>query len=415
MRAGPFLRCTLREYLELGCHDNLMDYAQGLLNPLSPPPGDYRHRMAPVGPTTYEGNSNNAAWNAYKAANQPNVRYTGGSSISQVDTIVSYSVNNQQKTEITAFGGPLGNSAVTTNPVTGSYSGTAYAPTLKLAPTGPDAQDYSAAWPSITVWVFQGLRACSLAFYGQVTDPVGAGVKLWRFMLDTGAGSGAEASAAKWAAAIPRMKTDDAATTPACAANIAVLSSGVKVFLAPPYFGGCSATGLAGAPVPGYTMSGAAATRVATDPVAGTVTFVDVEPVTGRAMNAHKRLGAHMLWGGSTAWYNLKTTYGLLYWVDQHNAVTLPTAKRLLDVFAQLRMATGNGLGILVAVGVIIAAIGLYSTVMGCGMPRADAAVGASAGGEFGVKTEDGGFSAPNPAVVFRSTAPQQQAGASVV
>jgi len=165
-------------------------------------------------------------------------------------------------------------------------------------------------------------------------------------------------------------------------------------------------------------MTGAAATRVATDPVAGTVTFVDVEPVTGRAMNAHKRLGAHMLWGGSTAWYNLKTTYGLLYWVDQHNAVTLPTAKRLLDVFAQLRMATGNGLGILVAIGVIIAAIGLWSTVMGCRMPRADSGAGASAagaGGEIGVKTEDAGFSAVNPSVVFRATAPQQQAGASVV
>ncbi len=413
LRAGPFLRCTLREYLEVGCHDNLFDYAYSLLSP-GGVPGDPSNRMAPIGPSSFEGNARDAAWTAYKATNQPNQRLTGASDIAQVDVIAAYSVNNAQVTSITAFGGPAGSSA-TTNPVTGSYSGTAFSPSLKIAAAGPQSQDYSAATPSISVWVFQGLRACTLAFSAQVADPSGAGVKLWRYMLNVG--GSAEPSAAQWAAAIPRMKTDTPTTTPSCSANIAALASGVSVFLAPPYFAGCAQTGLNGAPVPQYALSGPAATRSVTDPVAGTITFVDVEPITGRAMNAHKRLGAHMRWGGATAWFNLKTTYGLLYWIDQHNAVTLKTANRFLDVLAQVKMATANGTGALVAIGVILGLIGGVSIVLGCRMPR-DAQQQQQQQQQMDISkgaTEVVSVNAMNSGVVFRTTSAAGGAGESVV
>jgi hypothetical protein len=413
LRAGPFLRCTLREYIEIGCHDNLQDFAVSLLSPGSQP-GSYTNRMPPVGLTSYEGVANDAAWVAYKASNQPNKRYTGGSDISQVDVIAAYSVGNTQVTTIADFGGPAG-SAAQTNPVTGSYSGNAFAPTLKVALSGKEAvQDYAAAWPAISVWVWQGLRACSLAFSSQVVDPAGAGLKLWRFALDAGAAAGAEPSAAQWAAAIPRMKTDDAATTPSCSANVAPLHAGVRLYLAPPYFAGCQTKGLSGAPVPGYTLTPGtpAAARNPAAPATGVVTFVDVEPITGRTMNAHKRLGAHMYWGGQTAWFNLKPTYGLIYWVDQHGSVTLPTAKKLVDALALADRAATSGTGILVALGVILGLVGAVSTFIGCRMPKAPSDFDAAPGGatpQPNFDTKDGmTFDVANPtaSVVFRAVPP---------
>ena len=415
LRAGPFLRCTLREYVELGCHDNLMDYVMSLLSGAAP--GSYKSRMSPAGLTTYEGSSNDQAWATYKNTNQPNQRFTGATDISQVDVITAYSVNNVQAAQISAFGGPAGSPSVQTNPVTGSYSGNHFAPTLKIAGAGPQAQDYSATWPSISVWVYQGLRACSLAFSSQVTDPAGAGIRLWRFMLNTGSASGVEPSAAQWAAAIPRMKTDDAAT-PSCAANVAPLLSGVKVYLAPPYFHGCAANGLgAGVPVPGYTLTpgSPAATRDPNSPTAGTVTFVDVEPMSGLTMNAHKRLGAHMYWGGATAWFNLKPTYGLLYWFDQYGQISSGSANTFVTSLGKVKQATSTGVGVLIGIGVVLLLVGAVSTFFGCRMPRAVPGGGAeepppqevyAVGVDKLAAVENPMSNAPASSVVFRAVAP---------
>ena len=36
LRAGPFIRCTIMEVLELGCHDNLLDFFSVMLFSATP-------------------------------------------------------------------------------------------------------------------------------------------------------------------------------------------------------------------------------------------------------------------------------------------------------------------------------------------------------------------------------------------
>lgn len=375
MRAGPFLRCTLREYLEIGCHDNLQDFVLHVLT--NSPVGLAANRLPPAAPTTFEGASTDLLWAAYKATHPPNVRNTGTSAdLTMVDTIVSEGVPASPPAsvaQVPIWGGPLGSSS-TTNRVGGSYDGNAFPPTLKLV-----GQDYSAAWPSISVWVWQAYRQCSLAYSATVSDPTGAGIQLWRFMLSGGGGGGtAEPTAAQWSAAIPRMKTDVAAVgapaPPTCGVSIAKVAGDAPVYLGSPYWWGCQQNGLGvNAAVPAYawaTPGSVAATRNNADPATGLVSFVDVEPITGKTMNAHKRLGVHLYWGGTSAWYNLRPCFGLMYWIDQHGQVSSATATTFVGLLGKLKQGAAVAQGVLVAIGVVLVLIGGYSIRAGCAMPR---------------------------------------------
>jgi hypothetical protein len=306
LRAGPFLRCTLREYLEVGCHDNANDYFLALLGAAAP--GAPSSRLPPVAPTSWEGAAQDGAWAAHVRANAPSRRRVGvpGSGLEDIDVAVTEVVGGTTVAAVAVWGGPQADASAATNPVKGSFSGTVFPPSLNVA-----AQDYAAAWPTLDVWLAPALRAFSLRFTAQVADSRGAGVKLWRYMMVVPNATGADATRAEWAAAIPRMKADDVATTPACAANLRNYSRGVALFLAPPYFFGCRSTGLAGgAPVPGYAWAhsgSTAALRNESSTERGLVSLVDVEPITGRALFAHRRTGMHLLWDRSP-WFPLART-----------------------------------------------------------------------------------------------------------
>ena len=369
LRAGPFLRCTLREYLEVGCHDNAADYLLALLGLAAP--GAPGSRLPPVAPVSWEGAAQDEAWATHVRTGAPRRRRAGtAESVYGVDEIVAEAVGAAAVSDVAAWGGPRGDANATTSPVTGSFSGGAFRPTLNLA-----SQDLSAAAarPALAVWLAPALRAASLGFVAAVQDVRGAGVQLWRYMLPVpvAAGAGAagdsDAPAAVWAGALPRMKSDDEASTPACAASLRATSNNVSLFWAPPYFYGCRSNGLLGAPVPGYAWSdtgSAAALRIESSPERGLVSLVDVEPISGRALLSHRRLGAHLLWGPSL-WFPLRRTYGALFWQDEHSTATADYAAVLAGVQNVQRVAR-NILGSLVGLGVMLAlagAVGLRSAL----------------------------------------------------
>ena len=83
--------------------------------------------------------------------------------------------------------------------------------------------------------------------------------------------------------------------------------------------------------------------------------------------------------------------------------MTKKTADAFLSLLATVKTLSANGLAGLVAVGAILAVLGIWSTYMGCRMPKY------SVGSEEqpdGAKASGG--------VVFREV-PQQHAGSSIV
>lgn len=303
IRAGPFIRCTVREFVETGCHDNFLDYVAQLLR--GAPAGYPASRVPTAIFTDYSGAANDAAWTAYKTGHRPDSRYTGETDINMVDVIYA----DAGDTDISTFGGPAGSSEIT-SPVYGSYSGVQFAPLLTLTP------NYNAAPAKQTVWVWQGRRPVDLKYIETVNDPSG-NVKLWRYRLAP--------AAADWSdKPIFRMKTDEDGITPLCAANVAALSNGATVFLAKPYFVGCE-NSVMDWTTDGYDYADATFAAAMSEDTLGT--HVDIEPITGLVMNANKRLGAHLYWGASPWFPALRTTYGLVYYLHQFGAIAADKAK----------------------------------------------------------------------------------------
>ena len=183
MRAGPLLKCTLTEAVELGCHDNLLDYLAQVRNghggpvcvcvcvvwvwvwvgrwggqggagasrrcPQQPPP--LRHALhtqvlygAPPGaassrafppidagdfPYNAEGNASWAAYIATPAGATFDTRYTGENDINLVDVIQKAN----GLSALTVWDGVPGSGSLLT-PVTGSYTGLRFAPLAEVFP-----------------------------------------------------------------------------------------------------------------------------------------------------------------------------------------------------------------------------------------------------------------------------------------
>jgi len=419
LRAGPFLKCTVREYLEKGCHDNLQDFAlatlgQGALG-ASGSPG-FRTPAAGTA-TSYEGSTRVQALQALisKMPPQTNGRFTGASSTSNIGVIT---LDSGKAGPFSEFGGPLGDTTTSTNPLAGSYDGNLFTGTYdpsfwSKSPSAPASQ---------TVWVYQARRALTLPYTSEVTDPSGA-VKLYRYSLPN---------------TLPKMKTDDPTTpasqayygradvfpTPTCAVNIAPLSSGVVILLAPPYFQLCYASGMpGGTPVPGYAYTAPSlpnANAVGAN-VAGNVqrdlnTYIDVEPITGATMNGFKRLGAHIAWQASP-WFPMRKTYGLMYWVNLHATVDSSTASTFADAIATLDKVMKNLTAGLVAVGVILIVLGLVCVYFGMQLKPAFASngipspiVATATADEFSGPAAGGDFSGSNPLNTAKPRRSAQQA-----
>ena len=105
LRAGPFLRCTLREYLEVGCHDNAADYLLALLGLAAP--GAPGSRLPPVAPVSWEGAAQDEAWATHVRTGAPRRRRVGtAESVYDVDEIVAEAVGAVAVSDVAAWGGP---------------------------------------------------------------------------------------------------------------------------------------------------------------------------------------------------------------------------------------------------------------------------------------------------------------------
>ncbi len=340
MRAGPFIRCTLREYFELGCHDNFLNYVSQRL--YFSPAGAPSARLPYVAPSMYT----DAQWADKKSDEDPDTRYTGSTDKDLVDLVYA----DKGETFIRTWNGPAG-SADNFSPVEGSYSGVQFKPHATMW------VDYDRPYPELRIWVWQGRRAVALKFEKEVKDPSG-NVRLWRYRLALGG------AAADWSAAIPRMKTDEDGTTPACAANVGALSSYAQVYLTKPFFAGCDPSDRVD-PADQYDF---------VDPTLDLSedefgTFVDVEPITGLAMNAQKQLGPHLRWTASPWYPSLRETYGLVYYLKQYGSVKEEEAsdfqRRLEDVRFAVRTAVPAALFV-VGILLLLSGLGCMACARGC-------------------------------------------------
>ena len=336
LRAGPFLRCTVREVLEKGCHDNLQDYALGAL--AGQPPGTPSNRLENLISTSYEGATRKTAFETdfvNKAMPEPvNGRYTGASNLDLIDVIQA---DSGRLGPFTEFGGPMGSTKMD-HPLDGSYSGNQFKPELEI-----NFWDSPKDLASVKVWVYQVRRSVDLIYSGQVEDPTGAGIKLRRFSLPD---------------VLPKMKTDDPATlssvpyygradvfpTPTCAVNILPIAKGIPIFIGSPYLEPCHKN------VSGYNYS--VPTIASHTAMRDLKTYIDIEPITGIVMNGFKRLGVHVGWKASP-WYNLKTTYGLAYWVQLRGAIKSDRATTFALLLKTVKALMADSFSGMIAVGVI--------------------------------------------------------------
>lgn len=336
LRAGPFLRCTVREIVEKGCHDNLQDYALGAL--AGQPPGAATQRMNNLASTSYEGATRKAAFDAdfvNKGLPEPvNGRYTGSGDLNLIDVIQA---DSGKLGPFTDFGGPIGSTKMD-HPLDGSYSGNQFKPELEVS-----FWDSPKDLATVKVWVYQVRRSVDLVYTGQVEDPAGAGIKLRRFTLPD---------------VLPKMKTDDPATlssvpyygradvfpSPTCAVNILPMANGIPIFIGSPYLEPCHRN------VSGYNYS--VPTIASHTAMRDLRTYIDIEPITGIVMNGFKRLGVHIAWKASP-WYNLKSTYGLAYWVQLRGAIKSDKAKTFALLLKTVKALMADSFSGLIAVGVI--------------------------------------------------------------
>ena len=359
LRAGPFLRCTVREILEKGCHDNLQEFALGAL--AGKPPGDPSNRLSNLISTSYEGASRKTAFDldyVNKVPDLVNGRYTGSSDLNQIDVIQADSGRNGPFLE---FGGPLGDTSKMSHPLDGSYSGNQFKPELDI-----NFWDSPKDLNSVKVWVWQVRRSVDLVFVKKVEDPTGAGIKLRRFALPD---------------VLPKMKTDDPATlstvpyygradvfsTPTCAVNILPIANSVPVFVASPYFQPCHMNNVSGYNYSSPNIASHTATRELN-------TYIDIEPITGLVMNGFKRLGVHIAWKASP-WFNLKTTYGLAYWVQIRGAIKSDRAKTFALLLKTVKSLMADSFAGMIAVGVISLFVSTIFFYFGWIVPKTGTAV----------------------------------------
>jgi hypothetical protein len=340
LRAGPFLRCTVREALEEGCHDNFLDYLGQLL--VGTPPGSRWLRLAPAAPPTSEGAAGEAAWAARMARVGPDARRTGGGGgQDEVDALlvgrVDEIVQDAGETDVGDWGGPAAASSPSTttttrSPVRGSWSGRRFAPRADARGVSSTASLLTASSPlaPVEVWVPAARRPLALVFADATTLSASAStaaIDVWRYAAAWGSPSGS---------AFAATRADEPSTTPACAARVG--AGGAPVFLAPPFFAGCGPNALRGGPVPG----GASGANGSSEVVGGALsTFVEVEPLTGKAMRTRVRLGTHVLSSASPWFPNLTTTYALLAWTDVATDVSSEEARAFAAALSEVRARTG--------------------------------------------------------------------------
>jgi hypothetical protein len=122
------------------------------------------------------------------------------------------------------------------------------------------------------------------------------------------------------------------------------MASGVPIFIGSPYLEPCHKN------VSGYNYS--VPTIASHTAMRDFRTYIDIEPITGIAMNGFKRLGVHIAWKASP-WYNLKPTYGLAYWVQLRGAIKSDKAKTFALLLKTVKALMADSFSGLIAVGVI--------------------------------------------------------------
>lgn len=311
LRAGPFLKCTVREILEYGCHDNWLDYFHYKVN--NKQTGDAQSRVVSIGPMDYSSPNKNSEWTNYKQKNRPNSRYTGKENIEKVDTIQKYN----QYSNITLWNGFSDNSESYSNPVEGSYTGTQFAPQLSLSSVNHYTHDEIPS--SVKVWLPQGLRSIRLTYTTNGNDPYD-NLYTWQYRFVP-----QKSTVNAWKSIIPRMKTDTVDDTPICAIHVGKLVQNAPVYLSTPYFIGCGSYALPiYETIPGYTYKD---NRTRNEELLGT--YVNIEPISGTVTNGHQRLGVHLRWSSSIWYPSLSVSYGLVYWMDTHTTIKESDSKQL--------------------------------------------------------------------------------------
>ena len=352
LRAGPFIKCTLYEILEYGCHDNLLDYLnQKLRNKL---PGDKSSRISPIISTDYSSPSKDNEWNIYKQQHKPNTRYTGKLDIKKIDLLQKF---NDDK-EITVWNGYMDNTGSFSNTVGGSYTGTQFAPLLSLYSS--NNYNYEEITNEISVWVSQGLRNINLQYSNSGMDPYN-NLYTWQYRLAV------DRTYESWKTTIPRMKTDTKDDTPICAANVANVASGAPVYLSTPYFIGCPHYALANyKEIPGYNYSD---NRTRNEERLST--YLNVEPISGIVTNGHKRLGAHLRWDHSVWYPSLSLTYGLVYWIDISGTMKETDSKELSSIINDTRYMLHLLIpAVLYSAGSVFFLLGIYLLNKGRKIPK---------------------------------------------
>jgi len=318
-RAGPLLRCTVTEAIEIGCHDNLLDYLSQLL--FSSVPGAPASRIPPVDagdfPYTAAGNASYAAYVATLTGTGYDSRYTGESDVNLADVAISVG----GATQLTLWGGVPGSGSPIT-PIVGSFTG------LQFPPKADLNVDYNAAPAFERIFVYKILRPVDIQYSGNTMDPSGQ-VRMWHFTLAT--------TPDQVPSALPWYASDVAANhtllggSPRCGAYVAAISNGAPVIVGKPYFLNCGSD---------YSLAAdydlADGTSAPTEETHGT--FLDVEPISGMVLNAHKRLGAHIRLGPSP-WYPMRVATPLMFFVDESGTLSSTQARDIATGLSRARAA----------------------------------------------------------------------------
>ena len=254
--------------MEIGCHDNFLDFFNLLSSNGLKPPGSPAARITALGPAPYFNPTpaGDAAWAAALTAGYGQQtlasRFTGEADISTIDQIRMF---NGAATYTNWFG-EIGSTNFST-PVTGSYDSLQFSPTLSLH------TDYAAAPATQLAWIPQIARPVKVFYDSSVTDPSG-NVQLWRFVLPK--------TSTNIAASLPWYNTDAAAVNasyglpalPRCGVNVANKYAGAQLVVGKPFLVGCE---------PFYSASDdmvfAAGFPTPTDATHGS--YLDIEPITG--------------------------------------------------------------------------------------------------------------------------------------
>ena len=147
---------------------------------------------------------------------------------------------------------------------------------------------------------------------------------------------------------------------PRCAAFAGPVASGALVLFSKPYMLGCT---------PDYNLAAdySLAPGMATPTEATHGTYVDIEPVSGTVLVAHRRLGAHLRLLPTQSWYPIRACTPLVYWVDEWGTISYNQARDLADALAHARAAAGVIIyAVALTLGILFFLLGAAMLIVAC-------------------------------------------------